>query len=90
MNLRMFLVATVSALFGLCLAFMLVSSTAAQAPVVQAAPAVVGRYQMAPWFGDAGTQQLFVIDTTTGECWQKTTGNPTWQSLMLPILPKTK
>jgi hypothetical protein len=90
MSLRTFLIASVSALFGLCVAFMLVGSTAAQLPLAQAAPALVGRYQMAPWFGNTGTQELFVIDTATGECWQRTSGNPTWQSLLLPILPKTK
>ena len=90
MNLRTLLIAGVSVLFGLCASFMLVGSTAAQAPVAQGAQVVVGRYQMAPWFGPSGKEELFVLDTAMGECWQKTSRNSTWQSLMLPISPITK
>ncbi len=90
MNLRTFLIAGVSALLGLCASFVLVGSTAAQAPVAQNAQVVVGRYQMAPWFGPSGKEELFALDTATGECWQKTSRNPTWQPLMLPIVSQTK
>ena len=125
MKLRTFLIAGVSALFGLCLALLIVSSTSAQiqqradgldevpqdlvpkskalertdlfndkevdqgptagqAPAAQPSPAKTGRFQMAPWFVD-GKSELFMIDTTTGACWHKTSGNSVWQPCAPPI-----
>jgi len=86
MNPRAFLLAGVSALFGLCLAFMFIGSTAAQAPVAKANTPTIGRYQMTAWFGaTTAAAQLYMIDTTTGECWEKTGSNAVWQPALPPI-----
>jgi hypothetical protein len=93
MNLRTLGIGCVSALLGLCLALAVVRSTAAQAPPNGppleriATPAeiaslpIVGRFQIA-----AAGPFLFMVDSTTGECW-KSVGNGPWQFGMAPPRP---
>jgi hypothetical protein len=75
MKLRTFLIAGVSALFGLGLALV---GAGATHPTKEkdrqntwTTPQVIGRYQMAPVSG----VHIHVCDTTTGEIWTNNDGN---------------
>jgi hypothetical protein len=84
MNLRTVLIASISALFGMCLALMVVSSTAAQIlpgrhenGIGPLAPHW-GRYQIA-----LSNNNVFLTDSATGECWTPANGH--WQRVAPPI-----
>lgn len=74
MKLRTFLVAAVSALFGLGLSLMVVGATKPEAPQggqnTWTTPQMIGRYQMVPVSG----VHIHVCDTTTGEIWTNNEG----------------
>jgi hypothetical protein len=88
MKLRTFLIAGVSALFGLCLALVVINSVSAQAAVAPAAVergvVIVGRYkvEMVPAIG------TIMYDTTTGDCWRL--HDDPWEWLGNPRNPAAK
>jgi hypothetical protein len=90
MNLRTLVIGGISAPLGLCLALAFVRSTAAQGtqpnaeverivtPAETLSLPIVGRYQIS-----AAGPFLYMVDTTTGECW-KSIGNGPWQFGIAP------
>jgi hypothetical protein len=84
MKLRSLAAGGLSIAFGLCLALFAIGSSAAQVkatdPLSPAKMPEIGRYQIS-----ASGPIIFMLDTTTGEAWQASSGNNRWQQLVKPL-----
>jgi hypothetical protein len=85
MNLRTFLIAGASVVFGICLALVVINTVSAQAaPEVAGEAGLVGRYKLEDMHG------LYLYDTTTGDCWWRDQESEVWRSLGNPRDPAAK
>jgi len=85
MDLRKFALAVISLSLGLVLVLAIVDRSSAQTPAAATNMPTVGRYQMAPWMSPTAPSNLYMIDTATGECWEKSSKNAVWMKFAPPI-----